>query len=435
MNVLKYIKKNPKKSVFGMILCGFVGRYFKNVFEDHEFRHIVCREIMSQGTTSVNWQYNPKTITVFLNPAANNGKATKLFEKNAAPIFHLSGCNVKVVKLEYEGQAKQFMSVLDSTDVIVAAGGNGTVNEVVTGLMRRPDYKAWSNVPIGIIPLGETNRIYYQLCGNYKNDSYSKQIINATNDILKSHLKSVNVMKITGENNRSVYALTDLRWGSYSEAFSRTSKFWFWGPLKKYMTFVFASVKSKTQEPRKFKLEYCDPETLDSVLINKESSKTLTNDPIMLKIEKIFSWVWKSFRGNNNEPKELHKISFNEEDFSKIDFKNSEMFETLELTASINGFENEKQKPLNAQITIEKTDFSSLDFIKNGVKRFSEAKPKSININSEIYSSQFRITPDILTESWFKIDNEEYEAMPCTVSILPNSIKIICSSNNKEIQY
>ena len=132
MNALKYIRKNPKKSIFGVVVCGFAGRYFKGLFEDKEFRYALCRDVMSEGISSVNWQYSPKSITVFLNPAANNGKSTKLFEKNAAPIFHLSGCDVKVVRLEYEGQAKQFMSVLESTDIVVVAGGNGTVNEVIT---------------------------------------------------------------------------------------------------------------------------------------------------------------------------------------------------------------------------------------------------------------------------------------------------------------
>jgi len=32
---------------------------------------------------------------------------------------------------EYEGQAKKFMEVIDPTDAIVVAGGDGTVSEVV----------------------------------------------------------------------------------------------------------------------------------------------------------------------------------------------------------------------------------------------------------------------------------------------------------------
>ena len=35
------------------------------------------------------------------------------------------------LQTEYEGQAKKFMEVMDPTDAIVVAGGDGTVSEVV----------------------------------------------------------------------------------------------------------------------------------------------------------------------------------------------------------------------------------------------------------------------------------------------------------------
>lgn len=432
MNALKYIRKNPKKSIFGVVVCGFAGRYFKGLFEDKEFRYALCRDVMSEGISSVNWQYSPKSITVFLNPAANNGKSTKLFEKNAAPIFHLSGCDVKVVRLEYEGQAKQFMSVLESTDIVVVAGGNGTVNEVITGLMRRSDAQNWTNVPIGIIPLGETNRIYHQLCSTQKDISSSQQIMNATNNILKGHSKPVDVMKITGENEKSVYALTDFRWGSYSEAFGRTSKFWFWGPLKKYMTFVFASMKSKIQSPRKFQLEYFQPEPYVSCSVDKEVVKPLhsSHDPVTLKFKQIFFWVWNSFGKSSDQKQEAVDNVKPEKSLLDIEFENSATFETLEVTASVNNFMNNEKKFANAAcISVEKNEFASIDFIKNGVNRFSEPIPQPINVDTEVYSSQFRITPQVATQSYFKIDNEDFEAIPCVVSVLPNQVSLISSKN------
>lgn len=43
------------------------------------------------------------------------------------------------VQTDYEGQAKKIMDVMEETDILIVAGGDGTLQEVVTGLLRRPD--------------------------------------------------------------------------------------------------------------------------------------------------------------------------------------------------------------------------------------------------------------------------------------------------------
>jgi len=369
-------------------------------------------------------------ITVFLNPAANNGKASKLFEKNAAPIFHLSGCNVKVIRLEYEGQAKQFLSVLDNTDVIVAAGGNGTVNEVVTGLLRRPDFESWMNIPIGIIPLGATNTVYRQLCNEDENDRVAQKIMDATNAIVRSNSKPVDVMKITGENGRSVFALSDLRWGSYSDAFGRTSKYWYWGPLKKYMTYMFASVKSQTKIPRTFELLYSKPVPgIESMVAVEKPTPPSSFDPIFSKIKKMFLWIFSPFISSNvsDTIAKLQPLP-SLPDPSTLSFDDMANFDTIEFTAAINSSEDLPDKiDAAAQITVEKSDFSSFNFISGGLKRFAEARPQPVQPEAELFAYQFRIIPKINAESWFKIDNEDFEAMTCTAQVMPKAVKLICN--------
>ena len=428
MNVLKYVRNNPKKSVFGAIVCSYLGKWLNGLHNDHEFRHTICRTVKQQGLQNVNWHYSPKTITVFLNPAANHGKALKLFEKNCAPIFHLSGCNVKVIRLDYEGEAKMLMSVLDNTDVIVAAGGNGTVNEIITGLLRRPDFQSYSHIPIGIIPLGETNTIFRQLCCSDKeNDRTAQRIMNATNDILQSKVKSVDVLKISGENGKNVFALSDLRWGSYSDAFSRTSKYWFWGPLKKYMTYVFASLKSRTQIPREFELQYTEPEFIEEVEDNGRTDVIKpVGDPVLLKIKQIFFWLIGSFVKESNSEEAKKNTVPTIPELNDIVFDNSVNYNTLELTASINSVAAfEENREAHAHLSVEKTDFSIPSFISNGVKRFSEARPVPILPTADLDATQFRIIPNNPEDSWFKIDNENFEAMSCTAQVIPSAIKLI----------
>lgn len=51
------------------------------------------------------------------------------------------------------------MELMEQTDMLIVAGGDGTLQEVVTGLLRRADQEKMSNTPIGFIPLGSHNSI------------------------------------------------------------------------------------------------------------------------------------------------------------------------------------------------------------------------------------------------------------------------------------
>lgn len=47
--------------------------------------------------------------------------------------------NLHFLQTDYEGQAKKLMELLEHTDMLIVAGGDGTMQEVITGLLRRPD--------------------------------------------------------------------------------------------------------------------------------------------------------------------------------------------------------------------------------------------------------------------------------------------------------
>ncbi len=99
-----------------------------------------------------------------MNPIANNRKSKALYDKYCAPLFHLAGLRVSLVVTESEGQTKDLMQIMDNTDAVVIAGGNGTLHEAITGLLRRSDESiAVQKFPIGIIPIGKRNTIAYSL--------------------------------------------------------------------------------------------------------------------------------------------------------------------------------------------------------------------------------------------------------------------------------
>lgn len=108
-----------------------------------------CEKAAKYGEVTIPISNEPRRITVILNPNANKRKAVDDFESYCAPILHLAGMSVEIIKTESEGHARTLISNLGSTDAIVVAGGDGTLSEVVTGLLRRTEEKTNGLIPLG----------------------------------------------------------------------------------------------------------------------------------------------------------------------------------------------------------------------------------------------------------------------------------------------
>lgn len=144
----KTVRNNWKKSVFfsGVVTYGVI--YTKNYIETQDLMRLYCQKAAKFGKQPLPLHINPRHITVILNPSANKRKANEEFEKYCAPLLHLAGITVEIKKTESEGHAKTIIEEIGGTDAIVIAGGDGTLSEVVTGLLRKTNDKT-SNIPLG----------------------------------------------------------------------------------------------------------------------------------------------------------------------------------------------------------------------------------------------------------------------------------------------
>lgn len=120
-------------------------------------------------------------------------KAKANFEEYCAPLLNLAGISVNVIYTEHEGQVRTFLETFDeSTDAIVVGGGDGTLAEAVTGLLRRSQATKY---PIGVLPLGRTNSV--------ANSLFSSGCINSVHFLAKSTMavikevtKPIDVVKV-----------------------------------------------------------------------------------------------------------------------------------------------------------------------------------------------------------------------------------------------
>jgi diacylglycerol kinase (ATP) len=97
-------------------------------------------------------------IKVILNPWSDRGRAAKLQEQIPAWARQAGG-EVDLVLTEKPGHAKQLarQAALDGYKLVVAAGGDGTVHEVVNGLVQGGQAEA----ALGVIPIGSGNDFAY----------------------------------------------------------------------------------------------------------------------------------------------------------------------------------------------------------------------------------------------------------------------------------
>ena len=75
-----------------------------------------------------------------VNPNSGGGKGLRI-QKKIQPLFDKSGISLKIINTEYAGHAKELAQTLDFSNFngICPIGGDGTMHEVINGMMLRED--------------------------------------------------------------------------------------------------------------------------------------------------------------------------------------------------------------------------------------------------------------------------------------------------------
>ncbi len=96
-------------------------------------------------------------VKVILNPYANRWGARARADETAAA-FHAAGvdCDLTITTEPGQGTPEAETAALSGDyDAVIAAGGDGTINEVINGLLRAAG--DGPTLPFGIVPLGTAN--------------------------------------------------------------------------------------------------------------------------------------------------------------------------------------------------------------------------------------------------------------------------------------
>ncbi|XP_003967240.1 acylglycerol kinase, mitochondrial isoform X1 [Takifugu rubripes] len=411
VKVFRTLRNHWKKSAFAVCVLSYGGHWLYGKHCDNILRREACLLARDFGRQLMAPQEQLRKATVILNPAACNGKANNLFEKNAAPILHLAGVEITLVKTDYEGQAKKLMELLEHTDILIVAGGDGTMQEVITGLLRRPDQEKMSGIPIGFIPLGSTNSLSPSL--HLLNDNKVKDITSATLSILRGVTVPLDVLQIKGEKDQPVFALMGLQWGAFRDAASKISKYWYLGPLKTYAAHWFSTLR-EWPLVRDISISHLAP-TL------RPPDQPFEKPPRPSLLYRIARRLKNYWNPPIEEPPKLEEPEQWKE----------EKLSTLELLVQTHN-NNPVERRINDSLVIhaEPDNFSVADFITVGNAKTKD--PIIFSKNSTILeASACRLQLPEGAGGFYNIDNEEYEAMPVEVRLLPRKLRFFISAERR----
>ncbi|WAQ99275.1 AGK-like protein [Mya arenaria] len=308
---------------------------------------------------------------------------------------------------EYEGQVKEFFKYLETqhVDGIVVAGGNGTLVETVTGILRKENTTFSRKVPVGVIPVGETNM----------------RMLDAAMAVVKGSTEKLDVLKIEGDGGKTTYALCGLQAGVYRDARGRASKYWYLGPLKHRFTYLRSSF-GLWPPVMHGKLEYTEARDTD-IPVKKAAEKFIEEKPaqqsrsFVMSILGIFSGHFRS---------KMQKAEA-EEDEVEVEYTNTHTVDTnlesLEITIST-GYQTQERKGIS--LGLAPANISKTHFISEGWRRISEPIWKmDWDTNSQVPCRRVKLEPEVNPEkeSWYNIDGEQFEAMPIEVTLLKNKLK------------
>uniref|UniRef100_A0A8C9F5F6 Acylglycerol kinase, mitochondrial n=1 Tax=Pavo cristatus TaxID=9049 RepID=A0A8C9F5F6_PAVCR len=383
--VFATLRNHWKKTTFGVCLLSWGGNWLYGKHCDNLLRRAACLEAQVFGNELIPSNMPLKKATVFLNPAACKGSASSQ--------LHLCGT-------DYEGQAKKLMELMENTDLIIIAGGDGTVQEVITGLLRRADEAAFSKIPIGFIPLGKTCTLSHTLYPESVNQV--QHITNATLAILKGETVPLDVLQIK------------VKTSSCLSSFCSFFRYWYLGPLKTKAAHFFSTFKEWPQK-HQAALMYLGPTERPP----EEPEEKPSRPPLYVRLYRRLCSYWSPPR--KGEVCEVAPEDWQELKLSTVELSIATQNRQLDLTRT-EDFMN---------ICIEADTVSKGQFVNRGSQKMRD--PHMCPEGSQcIQASRCILQLPEGTEGSFGIDNEEYEAMPVEVKLLPRKLRFFCDPRMRE---
>ena len=148
-----------------------------------------------------------KKFYLTVNPYGGGKRGPKIL-KNILPLFEEKNIQLTIIETEYAGHNKELANQLDMNgyDGLCCIGGDGTMYEVINGLMTREDRQKF---PIGLITGGTGN--------SFMHDLNCLDPMDAAKRIVKGERRSIDIFSCKA-NGEQYYGFNILGWGIPTDA-------------------------------------------------------------------------------------------------------------------------------------------------------------------------------------------------------------------------
>ena len=175
-----------------------------------------------------------KKYYLLVNPKGGHKRGLEIYEK-VKHIFSSAGTNITVLHTEYAGHAFDFANTLDFVgyDGLCAIGGDGTMYELINGMLKRDDNK---KIPIGLITGGTGNSFMY--------DVDCLDPVDAAKRIVQHKLRPLDIAKINA-NGELFYSFNIIGWGLATDAGKLAEKLRWLGGVRYDVASIIEVLKGK----------------------------------------------------------------------------------------------------------------------------------------------------------------------------------------------
>jgi YegS/Rv2252/BmrU family lipid kinase len=181
-----------------------------------------------------------KRLSVIVNPCSGRGRGLQILDR-VRPVLERAGFDLDVFVTKFSGHASEIAQSMQLEDCAgcCVIGGDGTVHEVIDGLMRRSD---GARVPVGLIPGGSANTIHQHM-GCLDPSEAAKAIANGVTC-------GLDIAQVT-MGSEVVYAFDIVGWGVASDINRMAEKLRWIGSSRYAVASLLAIIWSR---PRRAKI-------------------------------------------------------------------------------------------------------------------------------------------------------------------------------------
>lgn len=190
---------------------------------------------------------HPRRFHIFLNPNSGKKQARQIFQQ-IKPLLEKSNLSFTLIETTHPGHGFESIQTMDLAEIdgLVVIGGDGTLHEVINGLMNRADWETAIQTPLGVIPAGSGNGLCKTLLER-AGEPYDP--ISAAFLIAKGRKQAFDLVEMV-QNGDRYYSFLSLEWAIASDVDIGSEHLRYLGSLRHTIQALICILRGQTYKGR-----------------------------------------------------------------------------------------------------------------------------------------------------------------------------------------